>query len=158
MADGREFPDAVPGPVNVITGDIMAAAIAVHRELGPGLYERVYQVCLAAELRERGRNVREQVPFRLTYRGRTFDVAFRADLVVDETVVVELKAVQAIHPVHVAQVISYLRLGGFPVGLLVNFNEALVKDGIHRLVRPDLRRRPDSPSPLLPVDIAGPPT
>ena len=109
-------------------------AFAVHRELGPGLLESVYEVVLAAELLQRGLSVRRQVPVTIRYKGMTFDEAFRADLVVEEKVIVELKSVERVSEAHKKQVQTYLRLTGCKLGFLLNFGEALMKRGITRVV------------------------
>ena len=110
------------------------SAFAVHRELGPGLLESVYEVVLAAELLQRGLSVRRQVPVTIRYKGMTFDEAFRADLVVEEKVIVELKSVERVREAHKKQVQTYLRLTGCKLGFLLNFGEALMKRGITRVV------------------------
>jgi GxxExxY protein len=119
--------------LNEISGAIIGAAIEVHRELGPGLLESAYETCLAYELAERGLNVRRQVEQPVTYRGLHMDCGYRIDLLVDG-VVVELKAVDSLNAVHKAQVLSYLKLSGCQVGLLINFNVKLLKDGVQRIV------------------------
>jgi len=113
---------------------VVDAAIAVHRELGPGLLEAAYEACLAFELAERGFNVARQRECPVRYRGVLVDCAFRLDLVVKDCVIVELKAVERIAPVHKAQLISYLKLTGIRLGFLINFHERLVKDGLERFV------------------------
>lgn len=106
----------------------------VHSVLGPGLLEAAYPVCLAYELRKRGLAVRREVPIPVRYDGVVLDVAYRIDLLVEEFVVVEIKAVAKIIPVHEAQLLSRLKLGDYRVGLLINFNVARLKDGIVRKV------------------------
>ena len=120
--------------VNEITGQIVGAAIAVHACTGPGLLESVYEEMLSQELAERGMEVRRQVPIPITYRKHVIADAFRADLVVASTVIVELKSVERVQPLHGKQLITYLRLSGLPAGLLINFNVRLLKDGIERFV------------------------
>ncbi len=115
-----------------LTHDIIGAAIAVHRHLGPGLLESAYQTCLAAELRYRGLDFQEQVALAVDYRSVRVEAAYRMDFVVGERVVVELKAVSEVTPVHRAQMLTYLRLSGRPRGLLLNFHTALLRDGIER--------------------------
>ena len=110
------------------------AAIAVHRELGPGLLESVYEVVLAYELEQRGLSVKRQMPIAIRHKDMTFDEAFRADIVVDEKVVLELKSVERISEAHKKQVQTYLRLKGWKLGFLLNFGEALMKRGITRVV------------------------
>ena len=119
--------------LNQTTATIISAAIDVHRELGPGLLESAYETCLAYELAERGLDVRRQVEQPVTYRGVHLDCGYRIDLLVDG-VVVELKAVNSLNAVHKAQVLSYLKLSGCQMGLLINFNVKLLKDGVQRIV------------------------
>ena len=119
---------------NELTEAIIGAAINVHRHLGPGLLETVYRRCLAYELRKRDLNVIEEKPVALDYDDLHDPCAFRADLLVEEMVVVELKAKAAIHPIDKAQTLSHLRLMGLNVGLLLNFHEAKLTDGLHRIV------------------------
>ena len=119
--------------VNRITEDIIAAAIKVHRILGPGLYESAYEHCLAHELRRRGHRVDRQVPVPLRYDGVTLRTGYRVDLVVDHLVVVEIKAVDRKHPAHRAQILTYTRLLQRPVGLMLNFNERVLTQGIIRV-------------------------
>ena len=117
-----------------LTERIIGAAIEVHRALGPGLLESIYEACLCKELELRGIAFEQQVQLPLEYKGLTFDSAVRPDLVVEGEVIVELKAVEKLLPVHEAQLLSYLRLGRKRVGLLINFNEAVLKDGLRRMV------------------------
>ncbi len=120
-----------------LTGSIIGAAIEVHRHFGPGLLERAFEECLAIELRYRGHNVEQQVYLPLVYRGVHVQRGYRLDLLVDESVVVELKVVERLAPVHVSQVLTYLQLSGHHVGLLFNFNvPALAAGGIKRILRP----------------------
>ena len=119
---------------NEISKIILEAAIAVHKELGPGLLESVYEVVLAYEIRQRGLTVDRQVPIPIRYKDMTFDEAFRADLVVGEKVIVELKSVEQVSEAHKKQVHTYLRLTGCKLGFLLNFGEALMKRGITRVV------------------------
>ena len=119
---------------NEIGTIIVDAAIAVHRELGPGLLESVYEIVLAYELQQRGFRVNRQVPISIHYKEMTFDEAFRADLVVEGKVIVELKSVERISEAHKKQVQTYLRLKGCKLGFLLNFGEALMKRGITRVV------------------------
>jgi GxxExxY protein len=106
----------------------------VHSVLGPGLLESAYQACLAHELRMRGLGVAVQVGLPVVYEGERLDLGYRIDLLVENLVVVEIKCVEAIHPVHQAQLLSYMRLSGKQVGLLINFYVAHLKDGIKRMV------------------------
>ena len=113
---------------------VIGAAIAVHRALGPGLLESTYEACLVYELVERGIAVERQKPLPVTYRGVRIDCGYRIDLLVADSVIVELKAVERLLPVHEAQLLTYLRLSGHHIGLLLNFNVPLMKDGIKRMV------------------------
>jgi GxxExxY protein len=120
--------------INEITQNIIAAAIDVHRALGPGLLESAYEACLAFELRDRGLKVETQKGLPVKYRGILLDCGYRIDLFVEEEVIVELKAVEKILPIHEAQLLSYLKLADCRVGLLINFNVRILKQGIRRLV------------------------
>ena len=124
--------------INQLTRDIIGAAIAVHRVLGPGLLESAYQECLCQELAFRGIPFERQVPLPLEYRGLRLEAGYRLDILVAGRVVVEVKAIDAIAPIHEAQLLTYLRLGGWNIGLLMNFNVVVLKDGIRRRVL-DLR-------------------
>ena len=119
---------------NEIGTIIVNAAIAVHRQLGPGLLESVYEIVLAYELQQRGLGVNRQMPIPIRYQDMTFDEAFRADLLVAEKVIVELKSVEQVSEAHKKQVQTYLRLNGCKLGFLLNFGEALMKRGITRVV------------------------
>ena len=119
---------------NEIGTVVVESAIAVHRELGPGLLETVYEVILARELQDRGLKVQRQVPIAIEYKGIRFDEGFRADIIVEDRVILELKSVEHVTPAHKKQVQSYLRLTGCKLGYLLNFGEALMKDGITRCV------------------------
>jgi GxxExxY protein len=119
--------------LNSISGNIVDAAIAVHSELGPGLLESAYQACLAYELHQRGLRVESQLPLPVVYHGVTLEVGYRIDLLVEGLVIVELKACEGIAPVHRIQLLSYLKLSNKPIGLLLNFHVALMKDGIVRM-------------------------
>ncbi len=121
-------------PENVLTEKIIGAAIEVHRALGPGLLESAYEACLAHELGLRQIAFERQKVFQLTYKGLTVPEAYRADLVVDNAVVVEIKAVSEFHPVHTAQTLTYLKLAQLRLGLLINFNQTkLLPHGVKRL-------------------------
>lgn len=120
--------------VNALTEAVIGGAIAVHRALGPGLLESAYEACLVWELRQRRLPVTSQVPLPIVYGDVRLALGYRLDLVVADTVIVEIKAVDTIHPIHKAQLISYLRLSGKPVGLLINFNVRLLRDGLTRVV------------------------
>ncbi len=119
---------------NEIGTIVVDSAIAVHRELGPGLLETVYEVVLAQELKERSLKVDRQIPVAIDYKGVTFDEGFRADIIVEGKVILELKSVERVTAVHKKQVQTYLRLTGCKLGYLLNFGEALMKDGITRCV------------------------
>jgi GxxExxY protein len=120
--------------LNQITGQIVDAAMKVHTVLGPGLLESAYEACLAYELRKRGLTVQTQVECPIQYEEVRLDVGYRIDLLVEDQVIVELKAVSKIEPIHQAQLLSYLKLRGNKVGLLINFHVRRLKDGIQRLV------------------------
>ena len=120
--------------MNEITGHVVDAAIRVHTTLGPGLLESAYQACLYYELAKRQLRVLKEVGLPVTYDGTKMDLGYRLDLLVEGMVVVEIKSVDAIHPIHTAQVLSYLKLSDKPVGLLLNFNVVRMKDGIYRYV------------------------
>jgi len=123
----------MPKNLNEITQAIIGAAIDVHRELGPGLLESAYEACLAYELLQRGLHVERQKELPLHYRDVTLDCAYRIDLLVQDAVVVEVKSVDRLEPIHEAQLLSYLRLAGKHLGLLINFNVKILKTGIKRL-------------------------
>ena len=120
--------------VRDLTSEIIGAAVEVHKTLGPGLLESAYQRCLIYELRVRKLNVQSEVQLPLLYKNNSLDAGFRLDLIVDELVIVELKAVSSLKPVHKAQVITYLKLSGYKLGLLINFNEARLIDGVKRVI------------------------
>ena len=119
--------------VNEVSGVIVDAAYQVHSNLGPGLLESVYEHCLEYELNSRGLNVQRQFQVPLIYKDLQFDCGFRIDLLVEGCVVVELKATEALIPLHTAQILTYLKITGHQVGLIINFNHATIKDGIHRV-------------------------
>ena len=121
--------------LNELTDQIIGAAVRVHRELGPGLLESAYEACVSFELVEQGLSFERQKGLPIVYRGRKLDCGYRIDLLVEGLVVVEIKAVERVERVHRAQVLSYLRLTGCKVGLLINFNVKLVaKEGLARIV------------------------
>ncbi len=120
--------------LNEITGAIIGAAIEVHRELGPGLLESAYEACLFYELTQRNLKVHRQLQLPLTYKGIQLDAGYRVDLLVEDAVVVEIKAVDRLDRLHEAQVLSYLKLSKCRLGLLINFNVTILKNGIKRLV------------------------
>ncbi|MGC1273371.1 MAG: GxxExxY protein [Planctomycetaceae bacterium] len=119
---------------NEAAGVIVDAAIHVHRALGPGLLESVYERILEHELKKRGLTVQRQVPVSVVYDGLVFDDGFRVDLIVNSLVIVELKSIEALAPVHGKQLLTYLKLTSKKLGLLMNFGEVLLKNGIHRVV------------------------
>ena len=120
--------------VQEITGKIIESAILVHNELGPGLLESVYETCLAEVLSENGLFVKRQQSLPVILRGKEIDMSFRIDLLVNDTVIVELKAIETILPIHEAQLFTYLKLSKKNVGLLINFNVKLLKAGPKRIV------------------------
>jgi len=120
--------------INRITEQVIGAAIEVHRQLGPGLLESTYEECLAREFALRHISFERQKAVALTYKGATVDVGFRLDFVVAGEVIVELKAVEALQPIHEAQVLTYLKLTGMGVALVVNFNVQVLRNGIRRVV------------------------
>jgi GxxExxY protein len=119
---------------NETAKQIVDAALSIHKALGPGLLESVYETALFHELVKRGLQVQRQVPVTFTYDGHRYDEGFRIDLLVEDCVVVELKSVEDVHPVHKKQLLTYLRLSGKRLGLLINFNATLLKHGITRIV------------------------
>jgi GxxExxY protein len=119
---------------NEIAKEVVDAAYQVHRKLGPGLLETVYEVVLAYELKKRGVTVERQVPVAIVYEDVKFDEGFRADLIVEDKVIVELKSVETVSPVHKKQLLTYLRLADKRLGLLINFRSELIRDGIARVV------------------------
>jgi GxxExxY protein len=135
-----------------ITGAIVDAALKIHIELGPGLLESVYEVVLSRTLEKRGFSVERQKAIRFEYDGMVFEEGFRTDLLVEGRVVVELKSVEKLAPVHSKQLLTYLRLMNLPVGLLVNFGAATLKEGLHRIVN----NLPTSASPRLRVNQSHP--
>jgi GxxExxY protein len=118
-----------------VARQIVDSAFVVHTTLGPGLLESVYEQCLECELRTRGMALERQVSVPLLYRDIRIDAGFRMDLVVAGMVVVEIKAVEKTLPIHAAQLVTYLKLSGYRLGLLINFNVPLIKDGIRRIIR-----------------------
>jgi len=119
--------------LNAVSGQIVDAALKVHRALGPGLLESAYEACLVHEMVKRGLKVRRQVSVPVEYDGVKLDTGYRIDVLVEEAVIVEIKAVDAVQAVHKTQLLSYLKLSGKKLGLLLNFNVALMKDGIRRV-------------------------
>jgi GxxExxY protein len=127
--------------INRVTESIIACAMAVHGVLGPGFLEAICEQCLQIELRARELTFKRNSTVPLVYRGIRINATYRFDFVVEDKVLIEVKSVQALAPVHRAQVINYLKLTGLPIGLLVNFNVPLLKDGMRRLEHPDLYLR-----------------
>ncbi len=119
---------------NEISNKILGCAIEVHKQLGPGLLESAYQECLFFELKERGLKVRKEVPMPITYKDVKLDHGYRIDLLVEEKVVIEIKTVELLNDVHTAQVLTYLKLGGYKLGLLLNFHVSILKNGIKRII------------------------
>jgi GxxExxY protein len=119
--------------INEITGQIVDASIKIHTQLGPGLLESAYEACLAYELRKRGLDVGVQVPLPIHYEDVKLEVGYRLDLLVESSVIVELKSVKKMIPLYDAQLLSYLKLSGKKIGLLINFNVIRLKDGLKRL-------------------------
>ena len=130
---GMERPSFAMAP-NDVSGAIVDAAVKVHVALGPGLLESAYEAVLAYEIEQRGLRVERQQPIQIVYESLTVNDAFRADLIVEDLVIVELKSVETIHPVHKKQLLTYLRLSGKPLGLLINFGARLPLGGITRMV------------------------
>ena len=119
---------------NEIGTKIIASAIMIHRKLGPGLLENIYEIILSYELKKQGFNVTRQKPIPISYDGMVFNEAYKADIIVDDKVLIELKSVELIKPVHKKQLLTYLKLTKYKLGYLINFNEILLKNGITRIV------------------------
>lgn len=120
--------------INDVSGQIVDAAMKVHTALGPGLLESAYEACLLFELHRRGLKAERQLELPIIYEGVRIDVGYRLDLLVENAVIVELKAVESVNPVHRAQLLSYLKLSGKKLGLLINFHCTHLRDGIERMV------------------------
>ena len=120
--------------INDLTGDVIGAAIEVHKALGPGLLESTYEQCFCIELGLRSLAYERQKEIPITYKGVNLDCAYRLDIVISNQLIVELKACEEIQPIHEAQLLTYLKLSGIKVGLLINFNVPVLKEGIKRLV------------------------
>ncbi len=131
---GAENTESTEMELNAITNQIIGAAIEVHKALGPGLLESAYEECLCRELTLRRIEFERQKPLPVEYKGTRLDCGYRIDLSVAGAVVVEIKAIEAIAPIHEAQLLSYLKLGGWKLGLLINFNVSVLKDGIRRRI------------------------
>jgi len=138
QSSALEFPDwrrvQIPSEVERLAKITVDAAFAVHNELGPGLLESAYEACLSRQLELRGIRHQLQLPVPLEYKGLRVEIGYRADVVIEEKLLIELKVVDALLPVHTAQTITYLRIKKSPLGLLINFNEVLIKNGIHRIL------------------------
>jgi GxxExxY protein len=119
---------------DLLTGQIIGKALEVHSMIGPGLLESVYRDCLAYELKASGLYVQTEVPVKFTYKDMSFERGFRIDILVESKVVIELKTVEKLSDVHVSQILTYMKVGRFKVGLLINFNVSSLKQGIKRLV------------------------
>ena len=119
---------------NRIAREVVDAALKLHRHFGPGIYESVYEPVLVYELKKRNLTTRQQTPVPLIYDGVNFDIGFKTDVVLNDLVILDLKSVEKLEPVHFKQLLTYLRLTDLRLGLLINFGEDLLKDGIHRIV------------------------
>ena len=124
---------------NDIAKIVIDSAVTLHRELGPGLLESVYEILLAHELVSRGLYISRQVPIPITYKGIKFDEGFRADIIVENKVILELKSVESVIKAHKKQVLTYLKLTELKLGFLLNFGESLMKDGITRIINGDIK-------------------
>jgi GxxExxY protein len=124
----------IPNEINKISGHIVSSAYAVHQNLGPGLLEKVYEVCLCHEIAKRGLEFQRQTYIPITYDQLTFNEGLRLDILVSNLVICEIKAIETVNPVWEAQILSHLKLTGLRVGLLINFNVPMIKDGIRRFV------------------------
>jgi GxxExxY protein len=134
MHEGHEETEPPPAATERVGRSMLNAAFAVHKALGPGLLESVYETCLAEELRQCGLRVERQVSVPITYGEVRMDVGYRLDLVVEGTVVVEIKSIDALAAIHTAQVLTYLHSSGVRLGYLINFNTVMLKNGLRRLV------------------------
>ena len=119
---------------NEISSKVIGAAITIHKELGPGLLESTYEICLAYELREMGLTVKQQQALPVVYKNVKLDAGYRIDLLIENKVIVEIKSVEALADIHTAQLLTYLKLKDVKLGLLINFNEVLLKNGIKRIL------------------------
>jgi GxxExxY protein len=125
---------AAPRENDLLTEKIIGFAIEVHRHLGPGLLESAYEECLCYELKQNGIQFQRQIALPVVYKGVRLDCGYRMDIVVDQQVIIELKTVERLLPIHEAQMLTYMKLSGIRTGLLLNFNSAVLKDGIRRLM------------------------
>lgn len=130
----RQTQIMIPQELNLISGQIVNAAFKVHKELGPGLLEKVYEICLCHELAKRGLDYERQTYIPIKYDGLTFDEGLRLDILINRTIICEIKALEMVNPVWEAQILSHLKLTGLRIGLLINFNVPLIKNGIRRFV------------------------
>ena len=124
---------------NEIGKIVVDAAITVHKALGPGLFENVYEIALTHELTKHGLDVERQIPVSIEYDGIKFDEGFRADIIIENKVILELKSIESVNKAHKKQVLTYLRLTGCKLGFLLNFGESLMKDGIERIINGELK-------------------
>jgi len=134
--------------IEAVAKDIVDAAIKVHKEFGPGLLESAYQQCLAYELRERGRNVLTEITLPIIYSGRQIDAGYRLDMLIDDLIIIENKTVETILPIHIAQLLTYLKLKDCKLGFLLNWNVKLMKNGIMRVANGLPQNVPSSNSSL----------
>jgi GxxExxY protein len=130
-----------------MTGRVIGLAIKIHKTVGPGLYENVYEDCLGLELSRAGLRFERQVELPLIYEGVRFERTYRADLIVEDTVLIEIKSIESILPIHESQLLTYLHLSGCHIGLLLNFNTVLLKNGLRRFIKSSSPRPPLTPSP-----------
>ena len=148
----------VPAEIERLARATVDAALTVHRALGPGLLEHAYQQCLAIELTHQGLSVEQEKTLPLLYRGQPVETSYRLDLIIGGRLPVELKAVESVLPIHQAQVVTYLKLLRLPLGLLINFNVSLIKDGISRILNLDFQtettHRTFAQHPNLPPTLA----
>jgi len=126
--------EPIPADVEVLAKNVVDAAFNVHKTLGPGLLESVYEACLNHELKKRGCRVATQVPVPVVYDGMRLDAGLRLDLLVEDKLIVEVKSVERMNPVYDAQLLTYLKLTGIRLGLLINFNVGVIKQGVKRMV------------------------
>jgi GxxExxY protein len=134
LQSSRYHDEAAKNKANALSNEIIGAAIEVHRELGPGLLESAYEECLCYELGLRGISSERQVPLPVEYKGLKLDCGYRIDLLVDDLIIIELKSVTKIEPVYEAQLLTYLRFKGAWLGMIINFNVPLLKNGVKRIV------------------------
>lgn len=139
--------------VDKLSAIVVDEAIALHRALGPGLFETVYEAVLAGRLEARGLKIKRQVPVQLNFEGHTFDIAFRIDILVEDRLILEIKAVDQLGKMHGRQLLTYLRLTSQPVGLLLNFSHETMKEGIRRMVND---HRPANPHSFAPSASSAP--